>query len=147
MDLRAKIEEKYSGNPIFLSKLQGIQFLWSKVEAGEKPKKELESYVYSVAADYYTMAFWEEKIMHFKENSCAKKSYLLVTNPVYTNFVIALSWVYLILSFFEPGNWNSRPYEVGDRSYNIVSAIEGFIMLVFTIDAGLSIYLRYILIQ
>lgn len=89
---------------------------------------------FKVAADYLIMAFREEKTIHFKEKSIAKKAYLLMTNPLYINIIVIFSWAYIFLTFLEPGNHVKRPFEPSSRTFQVVSLIEFTIQTVFFID-------------
>lgn len=70
------------------------------------------------------MAFREEKTIHFKEKSIAKKAYLLMTNPLYINIIVIFSWLYIFLTFMEPGNHEKRPFATDSNTFRIVSLIE-----------------------
>lgn len=64
--------------------------------------------------------------MHLKPWSIAKKLYFILTNSVYENFIIVVSFIYLLLTLLEPGNHNERPYEPSDSSFKTIMVIEVF---------------------
>lgn len=79
-----------------------------------------------IAAEYYHIAFREDKILHFQENSFAKKLYILLTSNLYESFVLFVSYSYLFLSLLEPGNRDLRPYETDEILFKYVITVESF---------------------
>jgi len=47
-----------------------------------------------------------------------------MTNVLYENFILAISYLYLFISFLEPGNHSERPYEINDSGFKTVIGVE-----------------------
>lgn len=117
------------GNPIFVQKVKDLN------------KQTSITY----AAEYFKLAYKNSKsIMHFKEKSLAKKLYFLLTNSIYENFILLISYIYLVISLLEPGNHAEETYEYGDSFFTAMITIETFIVVMFLIDVFIMTYIWWI---
>lgn len=97
------------------------------------------------AAEYFLLAFKNTKqIMHFKSKTLVKRLYFLLTHSVYESFILMLSYIYLLLSFLEPGNHAERPFDPKDSVYITISCLEAFIISMFILDILIMSYVWFV---
>jgi len=80
-----------------------------------------------IAAEYYIMAFRDGEIPHFEDKSFSKKMYLFLTSLYYMTFIKLISWLYLLMSFWEPGNSHDFSRSINDPIFLALFYIEIFI--------------------
>ena len=121
------MSNKFEGDEIFKSILKKLDY----------------SNCYNRASEYFLLSFREVKIIHFPK-SVAKSTYMFMTNQNVQKTMVAISWCYLGLTFFEPSHSTTigLRYSTDSFYYRGTIIAELFILFVMLIHDTLLIYQR-----
>ena len=94
----------------------------------------------SKASQYYKLAFRQTKLFHFKEHSFTKKAYFFRSHPHVQEFMSIISWIYLLISFLEPGHSTDSSVEIDSFAFIFTTICECIILTIFAIDGCFKVF-------